>query len=362
MLGGGLLLASVGTLVTTPRTDQAAQDTVRILLKAVSGLKYDQVRFRVPPGAHVIISLANEDEMAHNVVFTKPGYREEIVNLALNLDDQGDALGYVPPSDKVVAAVPILTPGEQETVSFDVPDREAVYPYVCTYPGHGAVMYGAMYVTNNQLPNLSQDVHVPPAQRTADHQAHQASAPPKHPYPNALPAMYRTFMPDCGPAGIAVGLLSDVSYCWDAGECRLRYAWKGGFLNMTENWAGKGNERAEIVGTVFYRDQTKFPFRLGTKQHVPMVSFQGYRMSKRYPTFRYTLDGVLVTERITPTTEPTGIKRTLTFTDLQQPLWLVKDATAGVDVYCSEGQWEGNYLRLSPQQALEFEITITENI
>ncbi len=338
----------------------SAPDTVRITLNAISGLQYDQVRFRVPPGAHVIVTLSNTDEMAHNLVFTKPGYREEIVNLALNLGDQGNALGYVPKSDKVIAAIPILTPDQQQTIAFDVPGRESIYPYVCTYPGHGAVMYGAMYVTNNQLPTLAQDVNVPPVRRTANERAELASVPPKHPYPDMLPALYRTFMPDCGPAGIAVGLLGDVSYCWDAGACRLRYAWKGGFLDLTKNWAGKGKEVAELVGTVFYRDGTDFPFRLGQQEHVPQAEFQGYSMHKRYPTFRYTLDGAEVTERIVPTVEQPGIKRMMTFTGLKQPLWLVKASYPNATVYCNKGRWEGDYLKLSPQEAAEFTITITE--
>ncbi len=336
------------------------QDTVRIALNAISGLQYDTVRFRVPPGAHVIVTLSNTDEMAHNLVFTKPGYREEIVNLALNLGDQGNARGYVPESDKVIAAIPLLTPDQQQTIEFDVPDREGVYPYVCTYPGHGAVMYGAMYVTTNQLPPLAQDVHVPPVRRTTDDRPELASLPPKHPYPDMRPAMYRTFMPDCGPAGIAVGLLGEVSYCWDAGACRLRYAWKGGFLDLTKNWAGKGKEVAELVGTVFYRDRTDFPFRLGRREHVPRAEFRGYTMHKRYPTFRYTLDGAEVTERIVPTLEQPGVKRIMTFDNLKEPLWLVKAAYPNTNVYCNKGRWEGDYLKLSPQEAEEFTIIITE--
>ena len=361
LLSACIALLMAGYAKQPPANPAAvAQDTVRITINAISGLQYDTVRFRVPPGAHVVVTLNNTDEMAHNLVFTKPGYREEIVNLALNLGDQGNALGYVPESDKIIAAIPILTPDQQQTVAFDVPNREGTYPYVCTYPGHGAVMYGAMYVTTNQLPPLAQDVNVPPVRRTADNRAERASVPRKHPYPDMLPAMYRTFMPDCGPAGIAVGLLGDVSYCWDAGECRLRYAWKGGFLDLTEHWAGKGKEIAELVGTVFYRDSTDFPFRLGQREHVPQAEFQGYTMHKRYPTFRYTLDGAKVTERIVPVLEKPGIKRMMTFANLKQPLWLVKAAYPEATVYCNKGRWEGDYLKLSPEEAREFTITITE--
>ena len=130
---------------------------------------------------------------------------------------------------------------------------------------------------------------------------------------------------------------------------------------MTKNWAGKGKETAEIVGTVFYRDSTDFPFRVGDRQQIPTVDFRGYTIVEQYPTFRYTLNGkVRVTERIVPAAEPPGIKRLMTFANLEQPLWLVKDRSPGIRTYCNKGQWEGHYLQLTPQQAQEFTIVITE--
>ena len=38
-------------------------------------------------------------------------------------------------------------------------------------------------------------------------------------------------MPDASPASIAVALDDTNSLCWDAGTCRLRYAWTGGFID-----------------------------------------------------------------------------------------------------------------------------------
>jgi len=335
---------------------QPRSDTVEIMLKAVSGLQYDQVRVKVPPAAWVELTLVNSDEMAHNWIMTKPGAREDIVNLSLETAKQGST-DYIPESALVLQSIPLLLPEERYTILFRAPQQEGVYPYVCTYPGHGAVMYGALYVTNNQLPPLANDENVPPNRRQ---ETTAAESPPKHPYPDILPAMYRTFMPDCGPAGIAVGLLGDISYCWDAGQCRLRYAWKGGFLNLEKNWAGKGKEIAELVGVVFYRDSTKYPFLIGDEKLVPTVKFLGYEMKNRYPTFKYQLNDVVVTERIVPTFETPGIKRMLTFSGLTQPIWFITDQS-DVQYYVNRGNWEDeNSLRLTPEEAQEFTITITE--
>ena len=37
--------------------------------------------------------------------------------------------------------------------------------------------------------------------------------------------------PEAGPAAIAVAVNEELHYCWDAGECRLRYIWKGDFID-----------------------------------------------------------------------------------------------------------------------------------
>ena len=334
------------------------QEERNIVIKALSGLQYDIVRFIVKPGETVNITLINTDEMAHNLLITQPGQREAVVDLGAAMGDEGPAKGYIPETDKVLAAIPVLKPGEQQTIPFKAPEEEGIYPYVCTYPGHGLVMYGAIYVTNNQLPPLASDLHVPPQRREATDTTEIKSS--GHPWPSLLPAMYRTFMPESGPASIAVGMLGNISYCWDAGQCRLRYAWKGGFLDLTRNWSGKGKERANIVGVVFYRDHTEFPFRIGEKEHIPTVKYIGYTMKNRYPTFRYRLDGIEVTERIIPTIETSGLKRTLTFKNLNKPLWFFKDETNDVNYYSNRGQWDGNYLLLTPEEAQEFTITITE--
>jgi len=334
-----------------------AQEERSIVIKAISGLQYDVVRFAVKPGETVNITLINTDEMSHNMLITEPGQRKAVVSLAAAMGDQGPAQGYVPETEKVLAAIPVLEPGKQKKMKFQAPEQEGVYPYVCTYPGHGMVMYGAMYVTNNQLPPLASDQHIPPQRRETETSEAKESG---HPWPDMLPTMYRTFMPETGPASIAVGMLGDISYCWDAGQCRLRYAWKGGFIDLTRHWSGKGKERADIVGVVFYRDYTDFPFRIGNKEHIPAVKYLGYSMKNRYPTFKYMLDGVEVTERIIPTFEKPGFKRILTFKNLDKNLWFLKDDDNSVNYYSNRGQWNGNSLMLSPQEAQEFIITITE--
>lgn len=329
-----------------------------LVIKAISGLQYDTVRFQMSPGETISITLINTDEMAHNMVITLPDKREEVVDMALKMGTAGQDQNFVPDSEWVLAYAPVLGPEASHSFTFTAPQQEGVYPYVCTYPGHGAVMYGAIYVTHQEIPPLDRDEHIPP-QRRGQSVAEAAQAP-KHPYPDTYPKMYRTFLPDTGPASIAVGMSDGLSYCWDAGACRFRYLWKGGFVDMKNHWGGKGKERADIIGTVFYREQEEAPFRIGSKAQRPIPKFHGYSIEDGLPTFKYALDDVEVSERITPNLEKPGMKRTMRFKNLKQPIWFVREHHAAVDIQVNKGSWEGNDLKLTPEEAQEFSITITE--
>ena len=139
--------------------------------------------------------------------------------LALGVD--GEAKNWVPDHDAVLWSTPVLPPGEQHVLQFTAPVEPGIYPYVCTYPGHGFLMYGAMYV-GVSMPELATDQHVPELARQG-----KAAQKQFHAWGHKRPLMYRIFMPDASPAAIAVGLKHGQNYCWDAGQCRLRYAWYG---------------------------------------------------------------------------------------------------------------------------------------
>ena len=104
-------------------------------------------------------------------------------------------------------------------------------------------------------------------------------------------------MPDAGPASIAVDLPGGVSYVWDAGAGRFRYAWTGGYVTLPPS-----PERglARINGAVFYREAA-FPLRVGATSAVPpkSIEFKGYTIdADRIPEFEIVVDGVTVRERV----------------------------------------------------------------
>lgn len=348
-------------------------EPVVISINAVAGLQFDLVRFKVEPGAAVKLIFTNDDDMSHNLVITRPGAREEVVNAALNLGDKGPARQFIPDSPKILWSVPVLSPGESKVVTFNAPAAEGVYPYVCTYPGHGLIMYGAMYVTHGEMPPIGQDQYIDASRRTASatgagmpgHDHHPAATGIEltqsgHPYQPVAPYMYRVFIEGAGPAAIAVRLPHMLSYCWDAGSCRLRYAWGGAFLDLTDFWKGHQDAQAKVMGEVFYRDQSAFPLRIGVFDKIPIPKFKGYRLVNRYPEFHYELDGVEIFEMLLPKADGTGLVRKFRIPKSAQPIWFTFEPGDGVTYTTSQGRAIGKSLKLLPAQAKEFSVIMTK--
>lgn len=142
------------------------KSAVRVAINAIAGMQYDLVRFTVKPGSKVKIILTNKSEEEHNLIVTESGARQSIVNAALRLGIKGKAMNYIPEKKEVLWAIPLLSPGETDSVTFIAPMQPGVYPYVCTMPGHGSVMYGALYVKpDGNMPDIRSDINIPPTRR-----------------------------------------------------------------------------------------------------------------------------------------------------------------------------------------------------
>src|SRR5690606_11008715 len=288
-------------------------------------------------GAHVKLTLTNNDDMDHNLLITKPNKRQEVVNAAMALQDKGPALNCIPPSEAVLWAIPVISPGEKHSLSFVAPKDTGAYPYVCTYPGHGFIMYGVMYVTNDDMPPLATDPNVPASQKE-NMRAHASHSSVQHLDHKPTPYLYRTFIEDIGPAAIAVRLTKDLSYGWDAAQCRFRYAWEGGFLDMDKLWAGHKQATAKVLGKVLFADKTEYPLRIGEPGNIPDVKFRGYQLIDGYPEFHYSINGVNVHELIKEKPDGSGLVRTFRIPDASQNVWFFRgDAQSTCE--SSAGKW-----------------------
>ncbi len=174
----------------------------------------------------------------------------------------------------------------------------------------------------------------------------------------------RWSMPESTAAAIAVGLPGEVSYCFDAAESRLRYAWRGGFVDMTPTLMAKKNkatgltETAHLVGEIFYREAA-FPLRVGDSERIPKRRFRGYELVDSYPRFHYQVDGVDVFEAITPLEDGRGLLRRFTLPRVDRPMWFVFGAESGASVGSSLGDPADGRLAIPVGRDIEFDVTVT---
>ncbi|MEP6671763.1 MAG: LamG-like jellyroll fold domain-containing protein [Chthoniobacter sp.] len=333
-----------------------AKDSEPIEIKAVAGLRYDPPRFVVKPGAKVRLEVENTDDMAHNFVIVAPGGRMEVVNASMTMPITPEQT-FIPKSDKILFHTPVMIPGKAAVLEFTAPKEEGVYPYVCTYPGHGMVMFGAMYVTKQkekELPGIGDDENLPDLIRE------QAKNPIFHAYPVDVPHWYRIFMRDSGPASIAVQLPDGQNYCWDAGACRLRYVWRGGFVDPMAHWSTNGDALAEVKGRIYYRSAPYFPLRFGDEKKVPHeIHFRGYNIVEGLPEFHYQVDGADVHELI-KAAHHGGFEETFKISGTKANVFFVTDPNGGATVASEAGKFTDGVLKLPAAKAKEFTVSFTE--
>lgn len=164
-----LLISPLVYCVTANGQAKDGEAKVRIVINAVDRMQYDLVRFKVKPDAEVKIVLTNKSEEEHNLIITEPGARQSIVMSALRLGLKGKSMNYIPEKKEVLWTIPLILPGETDSVTFTAPAQSGVYPYVCTVPGHGSIMYGALYVgADITMPDITEDMNIPSVRRKKD--------------------------------------------------------------------------------------------------------------------------------------------------------------------------------------------------
>lgn len=149
------------------------------------------------------------------------------------------------------------------------------------------------------------------------------------------PLIQRIFMPNAGPAAIAVAVNDELHYCWDAGECRLRYVWKGDFIDGWAYWRGNGNGLAKVQGDLLLREErSPVPSLASAKPR-----FLGYTVKDGLPTFRYRAGDAEITERITATEDGKALARTFTFEGTDSHFPLTFTAAETISYSSDDGNW-----------------------
>ena len=115
-------------------------------------MQFDIKSFNASKGTNFKLTFKNTGKlpkiaMGHNLVILKKGVSAIAFGQKV-LAAGGNATNALPESvmGDVLAHTKLLGPGESEVINFKVPMETGTYEYVCTFPGHFAMMRGVMEV------------------------------------------------------------------------------------------------------------------------------------------------------------------------------------------------------------------------
>lgn len=147
--GGGAAAAPAAGGATASAAPAAAGPRV-IELSADDTMKFNLTEIRAKAGETLRVTLTNKGRMprqamAHNWVLLKP-MSDADVN-AFGMSAATKVPDYLP-ADKasVVAHTKLLGGGETDSIEFTAPTAAGEYPFLCTFPGHFALMKGKLIV------------------------------------------------------------------------------------------------------------------------------------------------------------------------------------------------------------------------
>ncbi|WP_433829237.1 azurin [Flavobacterium anhuiense] len=85
-----------------------------------------------------------KEAMGHNLVILQEGTDQAAFALKAN---DAKATDYIPESEKasIIAHTKLIGGGEEDTIEFTI-DKKGSYPFICSFPGHVAMMKGVLIV------------------------------------------------------------------------------------------------------------------------------------------------------------------------------------------------------------------------
>ena len=126
-----------GILSDTPELTTIRIGTIR------ERLMYDVTELTVKAGKKIKLTFVNSDVMPHNLLITKPGKADAVMNAAIVMGAAGFEKGFIPTGDDVMHHTKLLDMGKEEVLEFTL-DAAGDYPFVCSFPGHGIIMRGVL--------------------------------------------------------------------------------------------------------------------------------------------------------------------------------------------------------------------------
>ena len=142
---------SIITLLLAAFISNASAQDAKIEITGNDQMQYNIKAFEVTEGQKVGLSFKHIGQlpaiaMGHNVVILKSG--TAVPAFATKCAPAKDT-GYIPQDEEskkqMVAHTKMLGGGESEEITFTAP-AAGDYPFICSFPGHFAIMQGVMTV------------------------------------------------------------------------------------------------------------------------------------------------------------------------------------------------------------------------
>ena len=169
--------------------------------------------------------------------------------------------------------------------------------------------------------------------------------------PTERPIIYRNFIEGLSSRGIAVGYPEKAHFAWDAEQMNLRLIWHGAFIDAAKHWVGRGQGSQTPLGDHVMELTSGQPLAILDSPETPWpaepsrdagFSFQGYQLNKAgQPTFRYSWNGVSVTDLVEPVVseKEASLRRTLEFTSEHAVAGLYFRVASASSVEELDGGW-----------------------
>lgn len=143
------LLLSILTIFTLAFTTTVmAQDKVEITIESNDKMQFDMNEIKVEAGQTVVLTLKHVGKlpkaaMGHNWVLLTQG--TDINSFGAEASKAADN-DYIPQgTDKVIVATDLIGGGQETTIEFTAPEK-GTYDFICSFPGHYAMMKGKFIV------------------------------------------------------------------------------------------------------------------------------------------------------------------------------------------------------------------------
>lgn len=137
------------TPAATTTTDSNDSKEAVVTIEGNDQMKFNKNEIRVKAGQKVKLTLKHVGKMdktvmGHNWALLTKDADMAAVGQAAAMASETD---YIPADfkDKIIVHTKMLGGGESETIEFDAPEP-GTYTFMCTFPGHYAVMHGKFIV------------------------------------------------------------------------------------------------------------------------------------------------------------------------------------------------------------------------